>query len=106
MGTATINRKPMANVGSIDTGTPSGRFFFHVMASLAEMERELIIERTRAVLDVARLLGRKGGRKRKMTDGKIESAKKLLASGVPVKDVAKNFCLNLPTPERGAVCLL
>lgn len=32
---------------AIDTGTPSGRFFFHVMASLAEMERELIVERTR-----------------------------------------------------------
>ncbi len=31
---------------SIDTGTASGRFFFHVMASLAEMERELTIERT------------------------------------------------------------
>jgi DNA invertase Pin-like site-specific DNA recombinase len=68
---------------SIDTGTPSGRFFFHVMASLAEMERDLIVERTRAGLDVARQLGRKGGRKPKMTDSKIESAKKLLASGVP-----------------------
>ncbi len=45
---------------SIDTGTPSGRFFFHVMASLAEMERELIVERTRAGLQVARQLGRKG----------------------------------------------
>ena len=31
---------------SINTGTPSGRFFFHVMASLAQMERELIVERT------------------------------------------------------------
>ena len=31
---------------SIDTGMPSGRFFFHVMASLAEMERDLIVERT------------------------------------------------------------
>jgi DNA invertase Pin-like site-specific DNA recombinase len=39
---------------AIDTGTPSGRFFFHVMASLAEMERELTIERTRAGLEVAR----------------------------------------------------
>ena len=33
---------------AIDTGSASGRFFFHVMASLAEMERELTIERTRA----------------------------------------------------------
>ena len=76
---------------AIDTGTPSGRFFFHVMASLAEMERELIVERTRAGLAVARQLGRKGGRKPKMTDSKIESARKLLASGVPPKDVAKNL---------------
>lgn len=34
----------------IDTSTPAGRFFFHVMASLAQMERELIIERTQADL--------------------------------------------------------
>lgn len=47
------------------------------------MERELTVERTRAGLDVAKQLGRKGGRKPKMTDSKIESAKKLLASGVP-----------------------
>ncbi len=48
---------------SIDTGTASGRFFFHVMASQAEMERELTIERTRADPQAARQLGRKGGRK-------------------------------------------
>src|SRR5450830_1495631 len=85
---------------AIDTGTPSGRFFFHVMASLAEMERELIVERTRAGLDVARQLGRKGGRKPKMTESKIESAKKLLASGVPAKDVAKNLGVSVPTLYR------
>ena len=60
---------------AIDTGTASGRFFFHVMASLAEIERELTIERTRAGLEVARQLGRKGGRKRKMTESKIRSPK-------------------------------
>ena len=85
---------------SIDTGTPAGRFFFHVMASLAEMERDLIVERTQAGLDVARQLGRKGGRKPKMTDSKIESAKKLLASGVPHKDVAKNLGVSVPTLYR------
>ena len=85
---------------SIDTGTPSGRFFFHVMASLAEMERELIVERTRAGLDVARQLGRKGGRKPKMTDSKIASAKKLLPSGIPPRDVAKDLGVSVPTLYR------
>ena len=85
---------------AIDTGTPSGRFFFHVMASLAEMERELTGERTRAGLEVAHQLGRKGGRKRKMTDSKIESARKLLASGVPPRDVAKNLGVSVPTLYR------
>jgi DNA invertase Pin-like site-specific DNA recombinase len=85
---------------AIDTGTPSGRFFFHVMASLAEMERELTVERTRAGLAVARQLGRTGGRKRQMTDSKIESAKKLLANGVPPRDVAKNLGVSVPTLYR------
>jgi DNA invertase Pin-like site-specific DNA recombinase len=85
---------------SIDTATPSGRFFFHVMASLAEMERELTVERTKAGLEVARSLGRFGGRKRRMTDSKIESAKKLLASGVPPRDVAKNLGVSVPTLYR------
>jgi DNA invertase Pin-like site-specific DNA recombinase len=85
---------------SIDTGTPSGRFFFHVMASLAEMERELTIERTRAGLETARKLGRVGGRKRKMTDSKIASAKKLLANGVPPQEVAKNLSVSVPTLYR------
>jgi DNA invertase Pin-like site-specific DNA recombinase len=85
---------------AIDTGTPSGCFFFHVMASLAEMERELTIERTRAGLEVARQLGRKGGRKRQMTDSKIASAKKLLTSGVPPRDVARNLGVSIPTLYR------
>ena len=85
---------------AIDTGTPSGRFFFHVMASLAEMERDLTVERTRAGLEVARQLGRVGGRKRQMTDSKIESAKKLLATGVPPRDVAKNLGVSVPTLYR------
>jgi DNA invertase Pin-like site-specific DNA recombinase len=84
----------------IDTSTASGRFFFHVMASLAEMERELTVERTRAGLEVARSLGRVGGRKRKMTDSKLESARKLLASGIPAKDVAKNLGVSVPTLYR------
>lgn len=85
---------------SINTSTPSGRFFFHVMASLSEMERELTVERTRAGLEVARKLGRKGGRRPKMTASKIASAKKLLASGTPPRDVAKNLGISIPTLYR------
>ena len=84
----------------IDTGTPSGRFFFHVMASLAQMERGLTVERTRAGLETARKLGRKGGRKRRMTDSKIESAKRLLANGMPPRDVALNLRVSIPTLYR------
>ena len=84
----------------IDTKTPAGRFFFHVMASLAQMERELIVERTRAGLDAARKIGRTGGRPRKMTAGKVESAKKLLAAGMPPRDVARNLAVSVPTLYR------
>ena len=63
----------------IDTGTPSGRFFFHVMAALSEMERDLIRERTRAGLDAARACGRQGGRPRKLSARQVGHAAKLLA---------------------------
>jgi DNA invertase Pin-like site-specific DNA recombinase len=70
------------------------------MASLAQMERELIVERTRAGLQAAKGCGRIGGRKRRMTGSKIESARKLLSSGVPTKDVARNFGVSVPTLYR------
>jgi DNA invertase Pin-like site-specific DNA recombinase len=84
----------------IDTKTAAGRFFFHVMGALAQMERELIVERTKAGLVAARERGRKGGRKRAMTDSKLEAAKKLLSDGIPPKDVAQNLGVSIPTLYR------
>lgn len=84
----------------IDTTTPSGRFFFHIMASLAQMERELTAERTKAGLAAARKRGRVGGRKRTMTQSKLESAKRLLKDGVPPKEVAQNLGVSVPTLYR------
>ena len=84
----------------IDTKTPAGRFFFHIMARLAQMERELIVERTRAGLAAARQLGRVGGRKRRMTDSKIKAARRLLAEGTPPRDVAENLGVSVPTLYR------
>lgn len=85
---------------NVDTSTPAGRFFFHVMASLAQMERELLAERTKAGLAAAKSKGRIGGRKRKMTESKIESAKQLLSSGTLPKDVAQNLGISVPTLYR------
>jgi len=49
---------------SIDTTTPGGKLVFHIFGALAEFERELIRERTRAGLTAARARGRKGGHPR------------------------------------------
>ena len=85
---------------TIDTSTSAGRFFFHVMASLAQMERELLIERTRAGLESARAQGRVGGRKRVMTPSKLEAARKLLDSGTTHREVAASLGVSVPTLYR------
>ena len=72
---------------SIDTTTPSGKLVFGIFASLAEFERDLISERTRAGLASARARGRKGGRKPKMTAAKVRLA--AAAMGKPETNVAR-----------------
>lgn len=73
---------------SIDTSTPAGRFFFHVMSALAEMERELIIERTRAGLAAAREQGRIGGKRRVMTPEVVERCRGMLSNGATRAQIA------------------
>ena len=74
------------------------RFFFTVMAGLAEMERDLIRERTMAGLAASRARGRKGGRKPKLTAQQICHARKLLADpDVTIKEVAASLKVNRAT---------
>ena len=84
----------------IDTSTSSGRFFFHMMAALAEMERDLIRERTNAGLAAARARGRLGGRKPKLDASKLQSARMLLNAKVEVSVVAKNLGVSRTTLYR------
>ena len=63
----------------IDTTTPSGRLVFGIFASLAEFERELIRERTRAGLASARARGRKGGRKYELTKAQVRLAQSAMS---------------------------
>lgn len=85
---------------NIDTSTPMGRFFFHIMGALAEMERELIIERTRAGLAAARAQGRHGGRPQKLTEKEQEQIARLLANGESRKQIALIFDIGLSTLYR------
>lgn len=64
---------------NIDTSTAIGKFFFRMMASLAEFERDLIVERTNAGLAAARARGRFGGRP-KVAKNRIETAIKMYDS--------------------------
>lgn len=85
---------------SIDTSTPMGRFFFHVMGALAEMERELIVERTRAGLEAAREKGRIGGRRRIMTADVTERARRMLRQGATLQQVALILEVSVKTIYR------
>ncbi len=85
---------------SIDTSSPMGRFFFHVMGALAEMERELIVERTRAGLAAARSKGRVGGRRSKLTSEQWAQAGRLIGAGVPRQRVAIIYDVGLSTLYR------
>jgi DNA invertase Pin-like site-specific DNA recombinase len=64
---------------NIDTSNAIGKFFFRMMASIAELERDIISERTKSGLHAARIRGKQGGRPRKSTD-KIELALKMYKS--------------------------
>lgn len=71
-----VGLKVLAGEGaSIDTTTANGRLVFAIFAGLAEFERELIIERTKAGLAAARARGRHGGRPYKMTPAKLRLAR-------------------------------
>ncbi|HBP8134787.1 TPA: recombinase family protein [Escherichia coli] len=82
---------------SIDTSSPMGRFFFHAMGALAEMERELIVERTRAGLAAAREEGRIGGRRSKLTDEQWAQAGRLVAAGESRQRVALIYDVGIST---------
>jgi DNA invertase Pin-like site-specific DNA recombinase len=77
---------------AIETTTAGGRLVFHIFASLAEFERAIIRERTRAGLDAARARGRKGGRPPALTAHELTAAKAMLADHtLTVEDVARQL---------------
>ena len=70
---------------SIDTTTSAGKLIFHIFASLAEFERDLIRERTNAGLSAARARGRKGGRPKGVMDTNKQKAALALKTRPPAR---------------------
>jgi DNA invertase Pin-like site-specific DNA recombinase len=84
----------------IDTAGTAGKLVFHIMAAMAEMERDLNRERTTAALIVARRQGRVGGRKTVMTPKRLEAARALLVSGMSMREIAPAIGVSVPTLYR------
>ena len=86
---------------SIDTTTPAGTLVFHLFASLAEFERNLIRERTMAGLKAARARGKSSGRPAKLKGKDLAMAKALMADRTnDVTEIAKRFEVSRSTLYR------
>ena len=85
---------------AIDTETPTGRAMWQMIGVLAELERSLITERTRAGVKVARDRGVQFGRKPKLTAQQQHHARQLLDQGQTVREVAALFNVHRATLYR------
>lgn len=85
----------------IDTTTPGGRLFFHMLAAIAEFEHDLIVERTQDGLAAARARGRKGGGRVKMSPTKAAQARAMYdAREHTVAQIAETFGVSRGTIYR------
>lgn len=83
---------------NIDTSTPTGKLTFHIFASLAEFERDLICERTKAGLLSARARGRLGGRPQKLSEKEKSMIRQLMKDrNNSASDIAKRFGVSRAT---------
>jgi len=96
---------------AIDTTTSGWRLVFHIFGALAEFERSIIRERTKAGVEAAAQRGRKGGRPPALSDADHASAKALLRDpSIPIKEVAKRLGVSVSTlymhfpGGRSAIC--
>lgn len=85
---------------NIETASAAGRLTFHVFASLAQFERELIRERTTAGLVAAKARGVRLGRPAALTADQVKHAALLVAGGVSVTEVAASLGVGKSTVYR------
>lgn len=85
----------------IDTTTPAGRLVFHVFASIAQFERERIVERTIEGLAAARKRGRVGGRPPALSPAQKAEVKRMRDVDLrPIPEIAGLFKVSTKTVRR------
>lgn len=83
---------------SVDTGGPAGKLVFHLFASLAEFERELVRERTLAGLEAARARGRKGGRPHALDPKQRKAALVMMRNrDMSIAEISRHFGVSRST---------
>jgi DNA invertase Pin-like site-specific DNA recombinase len=86
---------------AIDTTSPGGKLIFHIFASLAEFERDIIRERTKAGLAAARARGKVGGRPLALSRADLTAAKALLRDpDITVEEAAHRLGVSTSTLYR------
>ena len=75
----------------IDTSTPGGRLIFHVLGALAEFERDLIVERTRAGVIAAKARGVRFGQEPKLNEKQVMKAQKMRDKGMSIRAIAAHY---------------
>jgi DNA invertase Pin-like site-specific DNA recombinase len=85
---------------AIDTTTPVGRFAYQIRNAFSELERELIVERTKAGIAAARRRGVRIGRPPKLTSAQIEKAAAQLAAGATIAALARRLGVSPRTLSR------
>jgi len=87
--------------GDVDTATPMGSMMFTIMAALAQMEHEIKRERVTDSIAKRREAGKDlGGRPRRITDSQIRNALRLVESGEPAAQVARDLGMSRATFYR------
>ncbi|MEV8307029.1 recombinase family protein [Streptomyces flavidovirens] len=87
-------------LSAVDTTSADGRLFFQIIAAMAEFERSLIKDRTKAGLEAAKAQGRTGGRPTVITDDLLTVAKARRAKGESVSAIAKALGVSRATLYR------
>jgi DNA invertase Pin-like site-specific DNA recombinase len=86
----------------IDTATSGGKLVFHIMGALAEFERDLIRERTKAGMNAAKKRGKHLGRPRALSDGQVQHIQELLRAGKSQRETAELLGVSANTIGRAS----